>query len=167
MSHVILNEFFFPFFIFFIAHFFKSNEVVYWQCYLVVTWLVLRETAAVSAQVLCTPYNHAPVYSVIQRYIGRVHVCLAVTCHLHSWQDDQDLLRATAVTQGWVTQAATNDFNMQPQTVMILLLVKCILLYNAWHQSTKCRIPMIVVVCICRLCEEYVCVCVRVGGLEG
>ena len=92
---------------------------------------MLRETAAVSAQVLCTPYNHAPVYSVIQRYIGRVHVCLAVTCHLHSWQDDQDLLRATAVTQGWVTQAATNDFNMQPQTVMILLLVKCILLYNA------------------------------------
>ena len=26
-------------------------------------WLVPRGTAAVSAQVLCTPFNHAPVYS--------------------------------------------------------------------------------------------------------
>ena len=26
---------------------------------------------------------------------------LAVTCHLHFWQNDQDLLRATAVTRGW------------------------------------------------------------------
>ena len=30
-----------------------------------VTWLVPRETAAVSAHTLCTPYNHGPVYSVI------------------------------------------------------------------------------------------------------
>ena len=29
------------------------------------------------------------------------YVCLAVTCHLHFWQHDRDLLRATAVTQGW------------------------------------------------------------------
>ena len=28
-------------------------------------------------------------------------VSLAVTCHLNFWQNDQDLLRATAVTQGW------------------------------------------------------------------
>ena len=26
---------------------------------------------------------------------------LAVTCHLHFWQSDRDLLRATAVTRGW------------------------------------------------------------------
>ena len=25
----------------------------------------------------------------------------SVTCHLHFWQNDQGLLRATAVTQGW------------------------------------------------------------------
>ena len=31
---------------------------------LVVTWLVPRETAAVSVQGLSTPYNHVPVYSV-------------------------------------------------------------------------------------------------------
>ena len=31
---------------------------------LVATWLVPRETNAVSAHVLCTPFNHEPVYSV-------------------------------------------------------------------------------------------------------
>ena len=33
--------------------------------------------------------------------ICKMYVCLAVTCHLHFWQNDQDLLRAAAVTQGW------------------------------------------------------------------
>ena len=27
-------------------------------------------------------------------------VCLAVTCHLHFWQNDRDFLRATVVTRG-------------------------------------------------------------------
>ena len=30
-----------------------------------------------------------------------MHACLAVTCHLHIWQNDRDLLRATVVTRGW------------------------------------------------------------------
>ena len=34
-------------------------------------------------------------------YICKVHACLAVTCHLHFWQHDRDLLYATAVTRGW------------------------------------------------------------------
>ena len=29
-----------------------------------------------------------------------MHVCLAVTCHLHFWQNDRDLSRDTAVTRG-------------------------------------------------------------------
>ena len=33
--------------------------------------------------------------------IRKVYACLAVTCHLHFWQNDRDLLRATAVAQGW------------------------------------------------------------------
>ena len=59
--------------------------------------------AAVSAQVLCTPFNHAPWLQChfIQSHIGRVYVCLGVTCRLHFWQNDRDLLRATAVTRGW------------------------------------------------------------------
>ena len=30
-----------------------------------------------------------------------MHACLAVTCHLHFWQSDRDLLLAAAVTWGW------------------------------------------------------------------
>ena len=57
-------------------------------------WLVLHETAAFSAQVLCTPYNHVPCH-FMQSHIRKVYACLAVTCHLHFWQNDRDLLRAT------------------------------------------------------------------------
>ena len=63
-------------------------------------WLVPHETASVSAQVLCTPYNHAACH-FMQSHIRKVYACLAVTCHLHFWQNDRDLLRATAVTRGW------------------------------------------------------------------
>ena len=34
-------------------------------------------------------------------HICKVYACLAVTCHLHFWQNDRDFLRATVVTQGW------------------------------------------------------------------
>ena len=37
----------------------------------------------------------------MQSHIRKVHACLAVTCHLHFWQFDRDLLRATVVTRGW------------------------------------------------------------------
>ena len=63
-------------------------------------WLVPHETAAVSAQVLCTPYNHAPCH-FMQSHIRNVNACLAVTCHLHFWQNDRGLLRATTVTRGY------------------------------------------------------------------
>ena len=48
--------------------------MVYWKRYLDVTWLVPRETAAVSAKVVCTPYNHAPVYSVVSFKAGYMTV---------------------------------------------------------------------------------------------
>ena len=63
-----------------------------------------RETAAVSAHVSCTPYNHACTSlhcHFIRSHTRSVRVCLAVTCLLHFWQNDRDLLRATAVTRGW------------------------------------------------------------------
>ena len=34
-------------------------------------------------------------------YDGKVYACSAATCPLHFWQNDRDLLRATAVTRGW------------------------------------------------------------------
>ena len=48
-----------------------------------------------SRRVLCTPCHF------MQSHIRKVFVCLAVTCHLHLWQNDGGLLRATAVTRGW------------------------------------------------------------------
>ena len=50
-----------------------------------------------SRRVLCTPYNHAPCH-FMQSHIRKVYAYLAVTCHLHFWQNDRGLLRATAVT---------------------------------------------------------------------
>ena len=37
----------------------------------------------------------------MQSHIHKVHVCSAVTCHLHFWQNDWGLLHATVVTRGW------------------------------------------------------------------
>ena len=51
-----------------------------------------------SRRVLCTPYKHTPCH-FMQSHIRKVHACLAVTCHLHFWQNDRALLRATAVTR--------------------------------------------------------------------
>ena len=59
-----------------------------------------HESAAVSARSVytiqpCTVSLHAKPHTY------KVYACLAVTCHLHFWRDDRDLLRATAVTRGW------------------------------------------------------------------
>ena len=53
-----------------------------------------------SQRILCTQYNYAPCH-FMHSHICKVHAYLAVTCHLHFWQHGQDLLCATAVTQGW------------------------------------------------------------------
>ena len=76
----------------------------YLQCCSVVTWLRPREAVAISTHVPYTPYNHAPVYSILlfgTTIVGCVRVCFAVTFHLHFWQNDRGLLRAHAVSSGW------------------------------------------------------------------
>ena len=88
-----------------VTSFYSAFFVCVWNIHRIgvlatLAWLVPHETAAVSAQVLCTPYNHAPCH-FMQSHIRKVYACLAVTCHLHFWQNDRDLLRATAVTRGW------------------------------------------------------------------
>ena len=80
----------------FIACFWISTEVVclqHWH-----GWCHMKLLP--SQHILCTPYNHAPCH-FMQSHIHKVHTCLAVTCHLHFWQNDWALLRATVVTQGW------------------------------------------------------------------
>ena len=89
-----MSDYFFIAFFFFFFNIHRSGVLT------ALAWLVAHETAAVSAQVLCTPYNHAPCH-FMQSNIRKLYACLAVTCHLHFWQNDRDLLRATAVTRGW------------------------------------------------------------------
>ena len=60
-----------------------------------------RKATVNSAQAVCTPYSHAPCH-FMQSHIRKVYACLAATCHLHFWQNDRDLSRATAVTRGWI-----------------------------------------------------------------
>ena len=38
----------------------------------------------------------------MKSHIHKVYACLAVTCHLHFWQNGRGLLRDTAVTRGWI-----------------------------------------------------------------
>ena len=57
--------------------------------------------AGATWKVLCTPYNHAPCHFMQSHIRHKVYACLAVTCHLHFWQNDRDLLRTTAVTRWW------------------------------------------------------------------
>ena len=80
----------------FIARFSISTEVVYLQRWH--GWCHMKLLP--SRCVLCTPYNHTPCH-FMQSHIRKVHAYLAVTCHLHFWHNDRDLLRATAVTRGW------------------------------------------------------------------
>jgi len=56
---------------------FFIGGVAYWEYCLIVMWLVSSETAAVSAHVQCTPYNHAPIYSITwseATYVGCMRV---------------------------------------------------------------------------------------------
>ena len=51
----------------------------------------------------CFVYSTQPCtisHHFMQSHRCRVHVCLAVCCHLHFWQNDQDLLYATAMGGG-------------------------------------------------------------------
>ena len=117
-----------------------------------------HETAAVSAQVLCTPYNHAPCH-IMQSHIRKVYVCLAVTCHLHFWQNDRDLLRATAVTRGW--NGYRNKSQHRKSTLEKKILPPLLRGFEPTTFQSRVRrsnhwaIPACVCVCVC----IHVCAC--------
>ena len=78
---------------FFIARIWISTKVVYlqhWHGWCHVKLLPSRCKFCV---------HHAPCH-FMQSHIHKVYTCLAVSCHLHFWQNDRDLLRATEVTLG-------------------------------------------------------------------
>ena len=98
------------------------------SCYMAgATWNCCRLGAFCAhhtySHTLChvTSYKNTklPTYLLIQNHIRRVHVCLAVTCHLHFWQNDRDLLRATAVTREW------NEYEIRVSTECWPWRIKC------------------------------------------
>ena len=54
-----------------------------------------------SRRKFCVHHTTMHHINFMQSHISKVYACLAVTRHLHFWQNDRDLLRATAVTRGW------------------------------------------------------------------
>ena len=82
------------------------------------------ETAAVSVQVMCTPYNHAPCH-LMQSHIRKVHACLAVTCHLHFWQNDRDLLRAIVATEFSPPPSQFNSLVLFTSVTVLILFQLC------------------------------------------
>ena len=66
----------------FIVCFWISAKVVYLQCYLVVTWLVPRETVAVLllVHVVWTPYNHIPIHSVTVSLFQAIILYMGCLC---------------------------------------------------------------------------------------
>ena len=83
---------------------------------MVVTWLVPRETAAVSAHSVCAIQPHTTMHHATSLYskprsLRRAYACLALTRPLHFWQNDRNVLififlffiflHTTAVTRRW------------------------------------------------------------------
>ena len=85
----------------FYSAFWIPTAAVYLQRSLVLTSLVQRETAAISARSVYTIQPCTMSRHFMQSQIRKVHACLTVTCHLHFWQNGWDLFRAAAVTRGW------------------------------------------------------------------
>ena len=54
-------------------------------------------------------------------HIRKVYACLAVTCHLHFWQNDRDFLRATVVTRGWNGYRNKSHFSMTLTHIIIYI----------------------------------------------
>ena len=70
-----------------------STEVMYSQRWSHVKLLPRLSTRSVFLIQPCTSLQ----CHFSRRHLRRMHVCL--TCHLHFWQNERDLLRATAVTR--------------------------------------------------------------------
>ena len=93
MSHVILKEWQYHYFIargVLTALFGCSMAGATWNCCCLVANYVYTIQPCTSLQCYFK-----------RSHIVRGHAYLAVTCHLHFWQNDRDLLRATTVTLWW------------------------------------------------------------------
>ena len=67
----------------------------------------------------------------MQSHICKVYVCLAVTCHLRFWQNDQGLLRATAVVV--LTSFQKNDPYIYTKHHQMQNTIKCYRWPTGYH----------------------------------
>ena len=103
-----------------------------------VTWLDPRKTDTVLA--FCSAGAIQPctmchitsfhITSCKATYKCRVHAGLAVTCHLHFWQNDWDLLRATAVTRGGVDTEISQHKKLTLEKKILLLFLSVVCPYS-------------------------------------
>ena len=78
-----------------------------------------------SQWIISARYNHAPchVTSGKATYIEYIHMCLAVTCHMHFWQNNQDVLSVTVVTRelnGYQNMSQHTKLTMDNKTLQLL-----------------------------------------------
>ena len=75
----------------------------------------------------------------MQSHIHRMHACLAVTCHLHFWQNDRDIYCATAVTGGWnytdISQHRELTLEMRILLLLLLGLEPAAFRSRVWHSN--------------------------------
>ena len=75
-----------------------------------------HETAAISAR---SVYTIQPC--TMSLHIRKVYACLAVTCHLRFWQNDRDLLRATAGWNGYRNKSQHRKLSLEKKIFPPLL----------------------------------------------
>ena len=157
-SHVVLHEWL----AFYSMFFWISTEVVYLQCRH--GWCHMKLQP--SQRKFCV--HHTTIHHVTSckaTYVRCMRV-LAVTCHLHFWQNDQDLLRATAATRGW------NGYRNKSKHRKLTLEKKILLLhlqgfepatfqsrvqhYNHWAIPA----PLLINVCFCDMVIKVIIISV-------
>ena len=86
-------------------------------------------------------------------HMRRVHVSLAVTCHLHSWQKDWDLLCAIAVTWGWnryPSKSQCRKLTLEKKTLPLLLLGLKPMTFQSpvWNSTTDLFLSAAMLYCV-------------------
>ena len=74
---------------------------------------------------------------------SRVYACLGVTCHLQFWQNDRDLLRATAVTCERTPSKKVKHHNAQ----LILVIQRLFSPVTAAGTSVFCNLQTNKIIC--------------------
>ena len=118
-------------------------------------WLVPHGTAAVSAQVLCTPYNHAPCH-FMQSHIRKVYACLAAGSK-HMKLKDSRFIRTKHIMQifGVIPFSWAQLTSKIISGLTLHLTSYCFSVFNCCHRLYRvsfCRLIKGITPRMCMLC---------------